>query len=74
MGGVIDNNNNNVGSGGTGGSGKSKSSQDGSDTQGREFRRPTTYMLREQGREHQQYQKMFGYVRLWGVSGKNIVV
>ena len=47
MGGVIDNNNNNVGSGGTGGSGKSKSSQDGRHTQGREFRRPSTIMLRE---------------------------
>ena len=46
MGGVIDNNNN-VGSGGTGGSGKSKSSQDGRHTQGREFRRPSTIMLRE---------------------------
>ena len=45
MGGVIDNNN--VGSGGTGGSGKSKSSQDGRHTQGREFRRPSTIMLRE---------------------------
>ena len=48
MGGVIDNNNN-VGSGGTGGSGKSKSSQDGRHTQGREFRRPATGMLREKG-------------------------
>ena len=52
MGGVI--NNNNVGSGGTGGSGKSKSSQDGRHTQGREFRRPSTRMLRKKGSGHEQ--------------------
>ena len=46
---IINNNNDNVGSGGTGGAGKSKSSQDGRHTQGREFRRSSTGLLREKG-------------------------
>ena len=50
-GGDINNNNNNKSIlVAQGGSGKSKSSHDGSDTQGREFRRPSTYMLRENHR------------------------
>ena len=40
-------NNNNAGAAGTGGSRNSKTSHDGIDTQGREFRTPSTGMLRE---------------------------